>query len=348
MKIQFEVTSKMDGNRLDCVVAAQSDKFSRSSVAQSIKNGDILVSDRIRKPSYKVRMGDLISGFIADENRYGASSVWDLPFADSNMQNSIVDAELIGDMKHSLSFYILYEDEYILVIDKKPNAVVHPAPGNLSGTVVNDLLSYCPEIRCVGEDPSRPGIVHRLDKDTSGVMVVAKENRSFFFLKKEFMQRRIEKRYLAIISGNINNNAGMINLPIGRHPVKRKTMSTLSLNGRYAETLWKVKQRYDGATLIEAELKTGRTHQVRVHFKALGHPLIGDKVYGFKKKHRKRFNDGFKRDENTYDEAMIQRYATRQMLHAWKLSFRHPWSGRRVKFIAPVPHDMAKFIDGIS
>lgn len=339
MEIQFVVTSQLEGLRLDCAVAEKNSGQSRSTIMQLIKRGEIQVSGKERKPSYRVHTGDLISGLIPDQDRDNCFILENSGSDNLVKENPISEESSILTMP----FYILHEDEQILVINKKPGVVVHPAPGNLSGTLVNALVSYCPEIRLVGDDLFRPGIVHRLDKETSGVMVVAKEKMAFSFLKKEFMQRRVQKRYLAVVSGNIKEESGEINLPIGRHPVKRKMMSTVAEYGRYAETLWKVIQRYDGATLVEAELKTGRTHQVRVHFKAIGHPLVGDSVYGFKRGGTAFLKRSDKRGTiKTGDQVMVQRHVSRQMLHAWKLSFRHPWSGRRVEFTAPVPEDMVK------
>ncbi|MBF0112378.1 MAG: RluA family pseudouridine synthase [Desulfamplus sp.] len=283
-------------------------EYSRSLIAQLIKNGDILVSGRVKKPSSKVYSGEVIYGCLPDI-KDGES------------------ADPVAEQNGKPPFDILHEDSHIMVINKYHGIVVHPAAGNLSGTVVNALISYYPQIQSVGEDRLRPGIVHRLDRDTSGVMVVAKERDAFSFLKKEFMQRRVQKSYIALVSGSLKEDSGEIVLPIGRHPVKRKMMSTVAQNGRYAETIWRVLKRYNSATLVEAELKTGRTHQVRVHFKAIGHPLVGDSVYGFKKRG---------------GDSMFSKIS-RQMLHAWKLSFRHPWSGRRVEFVAPLPEDIGQF-----
>ncbi|MBF0377011.1 MAG: RluA family pseudouridine synthase [Desulfamplus sp.] len=335
MEIKFVVDIESDGNRLDYVVAAKLAEYSRSLVAQLIKNGEILVSGKTKKPSSKVYTGDIISGFLNDCQNKELIATGRKFLVDS--ENKIIQ----NNNTDKIPFNIIHDDSHILVINKDYGVVVHPGAGNNSGTLVDSLISYCPQIQSVGEDSLRPGIVHRLDKDTSGVMVVAKTNQAFLFLKKEFMQRRVEKRYLALVSGNIKENLGKVILPIGRHPVKRKMMSTLPENGRYAETIWIVKQRYGNATLVEAELKTGRTHQVRVHFKAIGHPLVGDPVYGFKK--GKVRLQGIKKEDGEFPK--IQNTISRQMLHAWKLSFRHPWSGKKVEFIASLPDDMARFID---
>ncbi|MBF0573215.1 MAG: RluA family pseudouridine synthase [Desulfamplus sp.] len=333
--MKFVVDIESDGKRLDYVVTAKLVKYSRSLVAQLIKNGEILVSGNTKKPSSKVYAGDIISGFLNDCQNKELEATGKKYFIE-NEKNIIEDSNI-----KNRPFDIIYEDSHILVINKNYGIVVHPGAGNSSGTLVDSLMNYCPQIQYVGEDSSRPGIVHRLDKDTSGVMVVAKESQSFLFLKKEFMQRRVEKRYLALVSGNLKEDSGKVILPIGRHPVKRKMMSTLPENGRYAETIWNVKQRYGSATVVEAELKTGRTHQVRVHFKAIGHPLVGDPVYGFKNRRVKL--QGVKKEDGEFSK--IQNTISRQMLHAWKLSFRHPWSGKKVEFTASLPDDMARFID---
>ncbi len=316
MEIKLVVDVLFDGKRLDLFVADYYSAFSRSTITAILKSGAILVNGRQKKSSSKVRCGDVVSG---------------------NIESSDVNALPLSE---SIDLDILYQDLHIIVVNKQPGMVVHPAPGNQTGTLVNALLNYFPEIDCVGNDLLRPGIVHRLDKNTSGVMVVARTDKAFHFLKKEFIHRRVEKRYLAFISGNMKEKSGRIIIPIGRHPVKRKMMSTLISNdrGRYAETLWRVIESSDGVDLVEAELKTGRTHQIRVHFKAMGHPVIGDQVYGFKKGRGARM-----RSKSFVGD--MERAVKRQMLHAWHVSFRHPWSGRRVCFTAPVPGDMEKFME---
>ena len=306
--IDLKIDELHMGLRLDAVVSRNSADLSRNQVADMIRSGMVRVDGAIKKPGYRLKPGEIIMG------RFSAPS---LPS---------VSAKVIP-------LDILHEDRYVLVINKPAAMVVHPAPGSWSDTLVNALLAHCPSIEGVGEDALRPGIVHRLDKDTSGVMVVAKTARSHTFLKKEFQYRRVEKRYLALVSGEIFDASGAMTLPIGRHPVKRKRMAVNISNGRPAVTLWRKRSQCRGGTLVEVELKTGRTHQIRVHFKALGYPLIGDACYGrrFKKKVEKH-------------RAPVEKGVARQMLHAWKIGFRHPWSGRRMDFSAPMAADMKAIV----
>jgi len=305
MKINIEISDGIIGNRLDVVVANSRLACSRSQAANFVTNHDVLVNGMEKKPGYKVKSGDLVTGIILDS------------------KNSF---EILPEKIH---LDILFEDEFILVIDKKPGMVVHPAPGNLSGTLVNALLFHEPGIKNAGENPLRSGIVHRLDKDTSGLMVVAKTKHALQFLQKEFKFRRVEKKYLALVFGNSLDDHGEINLPVGRHPVKRKIMSINHENGKPARTIWTVKKKFSTASLVEAVLKTGRTHQIRVHFYAIDHPLVGDPVYQPRR---------YRRQENV---------AKRQMLHSWQLAFRHPYSGQRVFFEAGLPEDFLKTKDAL-
>lgn len=302
MDINFSVPQAFQDIRLDVVVSQIHDNCSRALAAELIHDGKILVCGKLKKPGYKVRVSDQITGKLPE---FVAPTV--------SPEEGCLD--------------ILYEDSHLLVLNKPAGRVVHPGPGNYSGTLVNALLHHDPYLSRVGNDPLRSGIVHRLDKDTSGVMVVAKTNQALIFLQKEFKQRRVDKRYLAIVSGNITPDEGEILLPIGRHPVKRKLMSTQSNAGKKARTLWKVREQLTNAALVEVQLKTGRTHQIRVHFYAIGYPIIGDSVYQYKRKRKA----GNKPD--------------RQMLHALYISFRHPFSGRRVAFESPLPDDFISILN---
>ncbi|THB80557.1 MAG: RluA family pseudouridine synthase [Desulfobacteraceae bacterium] len=302
MKIDFTVPPEYENTRLDHLMAQIIPDCSRSRAASLISSGHLQVDGQTRKPAYKVRAGDTVFGQLPEES----------------------PGRVIAEPIH---LDILYEDTHVLVINKPAGLVVHPGAGNAQGTLVNALLHHDPGIARAGEDPLRPGIVHRLDKDTSGVMVVARTARAAEFLKKEFKYRRVDKRYLCLVTGVIKADKGEIDLPIGRHPVKRKLMSARSDAPRSALTLWRVKERFVSASLVEARIKTGRTHQIRVHFYTQGYPLIGDPVYQYRKARK---NQGG------------QTKAGRQMLHAFQISFRHPFSGQRMAFEAELPDDFIK------
>ncbi len=306
MQLKFIISNAQVGLRLDQVLSKLVETCSRGQATDLISRGEVQVSGMKKRPGYRVKKGDTITGQIPEP----------------------VDDETFGPESMELS--ILFEDDYLLVIDKPPGLVVHPGPGNLSGTLVNGLLDHVPDFQDSCWDPVRPGIVHRLDKDTSGVIVVAKTIESLLFLQKEFKQRRVEKRYLALAEGRKIPNKGEIVLPLGRHPVKRTIMAVNHGTGKYARTSWQIRQKFAGACLVEIRLYTGRTHQIRVHFRAMDMPIIGDKVYQYRRNRRK----------NTL--------ADRQMLHSWQLKFRHPYSGRKMNFEAKIPQDfdqtMAKLV----
>lgn len=303
----FLADASNSGIRLDIVVSLHFPDASRSYVAALIRQGHILVCGNNKKPGYKVCQGDEISGtFQVSE---------DLRF----------DPEPIP-------LDILYNDRLIAVVNKPPGLVVHPAPGHYTGTLLNGLLFHFPEIKAYG-DKIRAGIVHRLDKDTSGIMVIAKTMKAHETLSMQFKNRTIQKKYTALVHGVVASDSGRITLPIGRHPVDRKKMSTISSKGRSAETLWRVKERFADATLLEVRIKTGRTHQIRAHCAAINHPVIGDPVYGGRR-NRKNISGLFKQ-------------AKRQMLHAWQLGLLHPDTKEYMVFEAPIPEDMKALIRGL-
>ncbi len=302
MKININIYDDLTGTRLDTIISNFVKTCSRTRAGYLINSSHILVNNNKKKPGYRVKQGDIISGIIYE---------------------SSIKTEITPE---KIDLNIIFEDDHIIVINKTPGMVVHPAPGNLSKTLVNALLFHEPAIKNVGKDPFRSGIVHRLDKDTSGLMVVAKTRQALHFLQKEFKQRRIEKKYLALVAGNLSEDHGQIKLPIGRHTVKRKIMAVNHETGKPAITGWKVKTRYTTACLIEALLKTGRTHQIRVHFYAIDHPLIGERIYQHRRYRKKKGA------------------APRQMLHSWKLAFRHPYSGRKISFKAELPEDFIQTI----
>jgi 23S rRNA pseudouridine1911/1915/1917 synthase len=219
------------------------------------------------------------------------------------------------------------------VINKPPGLVVHSAPGHFSGTLVNALLHHCPDLGAIGAE-IRPGIVHRLDKDTSGTLVVAKNAATLEHLAVQFKNRTVIKDYLALVHGEMSADSGTIRLPVGRHPVDRKRMSTHSRKGREAETGWRVVRRLGGFTLLELRLKTGRTHQIRVHCAAIQRPIVGDPVYGRRKVAA----------DHVEIHALLASVG-RQMLHAWRLEIVHPCRGERMAFESPLPEDMGRLIE---
>ena len=291
------------GKRLDVVVASHTSNCSRSLSASLIRKGKILVQGAVKKPGYLVKIGDEIRG--------------SLPLAES-----------IQCKPEPLKIDILFEDKDIMVINKQAGIVVHPAPGHYTGTLLNRLLYHCPGLKEIGGE-LRHGIVHRLDKDTSGTLLVAKNEISHNNLTAQFKSRMIKKEYLALVHGEFDSDSGAISLPISRHPVNRKKMSTINRKGRSAETLWKVRERFHNITLIKVNLKTGRTHQIRVHCAAINHPVVGDSVYGRRK--------AIKNIKSV----------PRQMLHAWRLEFAHPVNKKIISFESPIPQDMNNLIKAL-
>jgi len=308
----FRVGTAQVGIRLDALLALEIDHCSRSFAATLIRQGSITVDGSVKKPGYAVKAGETVSGKIA-------------PPAVSNF------------LPENIPLQILYEDAELLVVNKAPGMVVHPAPGHSGGTLVNALVHHCPDLTGISGS-LRPGIVHRLDKDTSGALVVAKNSRAMHHLAAQFKSRVVRKKYLVLVYGIPGEDAGSIDDPIGRHPVDRKKMSITTHTPRSALTLWRVIERFKGACLLELDIRTGRTHQIRVHCKTMGHPVIGDPVYGHRgdKKRLASVSPKLGRAVMALD---------RQMLHAWQLSFVHPVTGERMTMKAPIPSDMAGVID---
>ena len=304
------------GRRLDAVVAAHLPGCSRSLAVNLITSLQILVDHQAKKPGYRVKCGDKILGRIPDPAQ-------------------------VEYKPEPIPLQILYQDSHIVVLNKQAGMVVHPAPGHSRGTLVNALLYHCPDLEGIGGE-IRPGIVHRLDKDTSGTMVVAKNAAALENLAKQFKTRTVQKVYLALVYGELRTDEGIITLPIGRHPVHRKRMSTVSRKGRSAETAWRVRKRLPGITLLELTLKTGRTHQIRVHCSAMDHPIVGDQVYR-SRKWLKGSAGSYSGESSSLFTAL--KSIPRQMLHAWRLGLIHPHSGERMTFESPIPEDMAELME---
>ncbi len=310
----FEVDPRDAGMRLDAYISSNTPNCSRSHAARLIREGHIQINSVIKKPGYRIRSGELIDGDIPP------------PVA-------------VSFMPEPMDLSIVYEDSAIIVINKPPGLVVHPAPGNYSGTLVNGLLHHCPDLAPIAGE-IRPGIVHRLDKDTSGTIIVAKNGGALENLAGQFKARTVAKTYLAIVYGEMKGTAGAIDLPVGRHPTDRKKMSVKSRNPRHALTLWRVKANFPSCCLLEVDLKTGRTHQIRVHCAAIQHPIIGDSLYGGR--------TGSQYLRQNPKLVPLVKGIERQMLHAWKLTVEHPVSGQRQTFESPLPLDMQGFIEGLA
>lgn len=298
--------------RLDSLIAAEIDHCSRSFAAALIRQGCVTVDGFAKKPGYPVKTGETVSGMI-------------------------VQPELPRFQPEAIPLDILYEDAELLVVNKAPGIVVHPAPGHSGGTLANALMYHCPDLTGISGS-LRPGIVHRLDKDTSGALVVAKNSRSMQHLAIQFKSRAVRKQYLALVYRIPERGSGTIDLPIGRHPQDRKKMSVRTHTPRAALTRWRIKESFSGACLLEVDICTGRTHQIRVHCLSMGHPVIGDPVYGNRGSIKQ-----FVKDFPEMGRAV--QAIQRQMLHAWRLCIDHPVTGKRLMLDAPLPEDMRGLIE---
>jgi 23S rRNA pseudouridine1911/1915/1917 synthase len=308
----LEVAAERAGDRLDRFVAEQMPELSRSAAHRLILSGDILVDSQATKPRAKLRSGQRVSVRIPDPTP-----------AEPEPQD--------------LELEYLYRDEHIAVINKRPAIAVHPAPGTIDRTLVNGLLFDGIGLSGIG-GKQRPGIVHRLDKDTSGCMVVACHDRAHRMLSKAFAMRQIDKRYLCVTAGKPKGGSGLIDTPFGRHPKHRMKHSGQVEAERRARTQWTLVERLGPCALVEIELLTGRTHQIRVHMAEAGTPLVGDELYG-----------GARRWRGISDLAAqaAMKGMARQALHAQHLSFDHPISGQRVAFEAPTPADLGALIEAL-
>lgn len=300
-KTEFNISIENAGKRVD-IQAAELSGLTRSQVLRLIGKGLLQVNYHFTKPNYKTKYKDIISITIPVEDRR------------------------LGP--ENIPLEILYMDDSLMVVNKAPDMVVYPATGHSSGTLMNAVAYHSKKLAAVG-GPLRPGVVHRLDKDTSGVMVVALDDSAYYNLVEQFRQRSITRKYKALIYGTLKNVSGEIALKIGRSGSDRKKMSTKVKKGKEAVTNWRVIKHLSKATLIEVKLGTGRTHQIRVHFASIGHPVLGDKTYGKK----------------TFIETGKHKVLfPRQMLHAEQLGFTHPVTGEYMEFISEIPLDMTEKI----
>jgi 23S rRNA pseudouridine1911/1915/1917 synthase len=300
------------GKRLDAYLAERIDGWSRSRLQRLIENEDVLVNETSVKPSYKIHIGDEIEVDLVE-----------VPVARFEPENIPLD--------------IVFEDEYLAVINKPAGMVVHPGAGVQSGTLANAIAYHFElEQSAVGgsQSEARIGIVHRLDKDTSGLIVVAKTDEIHEALSEQFRERTVYKSYVALVHGSPEANTGKIEAPIGRNKHNRLRMK-VATHGRSALSLWKVRKRYDKFTLLDVEIKTGRTHQIRVHMAYVNHPVVGDEIY----------NEG--RDNTVADTNVRNAIKSlgRFFLHAEKLSFTHPKTGERMEFKQDLPGELKAFLD---
>ncbi len=305
--IVLTVPAEAAGLRLDRFLAGAGRGWSRSQVARWVEEGHVTRNGRPSKPAQLLAPGDVVE-------------VTPPPAAPSEVTPQEIPLD------------VLYEDEHLIVINKPPGLVIHPAAGNPDGTLVNALLAHCRDLSGIG-GVERPGIVHRLDKDTSGVLVAAKTDLAHRALSLSFRWRTTDKRYLAVAYGRFERDEGVVDAPIARHPEERKRMAVVP-GGRPARTLWWVCERLSGCTLIECRLVTGRTHQVRVHMAHAGHALVGDPTYAGRQ---------WRNVEDARASAACREFP-RQALHAWKLTIAHPASGEPMTFEAPLPEDIQELL----
>jgi 23S rRNA pseudouridine1911/1915/1917 synthase len=295
-KMEHIILEEQKGDRIDKAVSMLDSEWSRTQVQQWIKEGHVLVNGTPVKSNYKCSMNDKIEIFIPDP-------------------------EVLDVLPEEMDLDIYYEDKDVLVVNKPRGMVVHPAPGHLTGTLVNGLMAHCKDLSGIN-GVLRPGIVHRIDKDTSGLLMVAKNDMAHESLVNQLVEKTVTRKYKAIVHGVIPHDFGTIDAPLGRDPKDRQSMTVVD-DGKHAVTHFHVLERFNAFTLVECQLETGRTHQIRVHMKYIGYPLAGDPKYGPKKTLE---IDG-------------------QALHAGILGFTHPRSGEYLEFEAPLPEDFKQLLD---
>ena len=305
ISLSYKTIEEDAGERLDSVIAREFTQFSRAHIQKWIKDGKLLLDGEIVKPKQPLKINQFISVEALEE-------------------------PTLEDGPEDIPLEIIFEDDDIIIINKQPGLVVHPGAGNQTGTLVNALLHHDEELRFL----PRAGIVHRLDKDTSGIMVVTKNEFSYLNLVSQLKERKVNRHYLAIVVGEPLSGL-TINEPIGRHP-KLRTKQAVTEAGKEAITNFKIKERMGGYTLLNVSLETGRTHQIRVHLAFINFPILGDSVYGGRKK--------FVAGTTEAEKKEILKFP-RQALHAEKLEFIHPTSGKSVNYSAKTPKDLTQLIE---
>ena len=303
------------GRRLDAYLAAKFHEYSRSFMTSLIREGKVTINGGAVKPHYELKSGDALR--------------IELPvFAKLTLTPQDIPIDII------------HEDDHVLIINKPADMVVHPARSHITGTLVNALIHHCDNLPDTA-DKVRPGIVHRLDKHTTGVMVVVKDEDSRGWIGKQFESRRVQKHYRTIVEGEVELDADLVSLPIGRHKKHRERMAVDRKDGREAHSIYTVLERFDGFTYLDVELKTGRTHQIRVHMGAVGHPVVCDAAYGRRQKlYLSELTGGEPGDD---EEPIIDR----QALHAHTLAFNHPGTKKTESYTAPLPPDMQALLDAL-
>jgi 23S rRNA pseudouridine1911/1915/1917 synthase len=310
-ELTFQVEESDAGDRLDRFLSRRAPDLSRARIKTLIDDGLALLEGRKAKAGAKLKSGAIVTLTIPE------------------VRPPVVRPD------PAVAFEILYQDADIIVVNKPPGLVVHPAPGHSEGTLVHGLLAACEDLTGIGGE-IRPGIVHRLDRDTSGIMVIAKTDYSHKKLVDAFKHRNVEKVYAALCIGKPKRLQGEVEAPIGRHPVNRKKMSTSSRSGRFALTRYEVTQTFKiGVSFFKVHILTGRTHQIRVHLASIGCPVLGDTVYG-------RGTAGLRSGGGE-----IKGLVKRQMLHANRLTFEHPVSGEQMQLTAPLPQDMTEVLTAL-
>ena len=306
--ISFQVDSQDSAKRLDVFLSQKEPALSRSQIKRLIEMGEVQVGGRKAKAALRLRENDAVTLTLPEPRKLELEA-------------------------QAIPLEVLYEDRHLIVVNKPAGLVVHPGAGNYSGTLVHALLHHCPDLAGVG-GVLRPGIVHRLDKDTSGVLVAAKDDLAHRFLAEQFKKHTAKRKYMGIVFGQLDEE-GQVAASIGRHPTHRKKMSARPRKGRDARTHWRVLERFRSFNLAEFRLETGRTHQIRVHLSSIGHPILGDPLYG-----------GRSRLPSIEPPALRQALQglRRQALHAACLGFVHPVTKEAMEFSSPLPPDLAEAV----